>query len=105
MEGPSESLPVLGIALDTWSMEAANKLKRIVTLVLPWLTKKKLGDIISFVGLLQHATKIVKSGRTFYSKDVHHCSQGKEATYLIVQGSQRNSDQNSSGGIRMSLTK
>ena len=48
----------------------AEKLTRIRTSVKIWLQKKKATkrEILSLVGLLQHATKVVKSGRTFVSR-------------------------------------
>ena len=86
VEGPSESLPFLGITLDTQSMEArlpADKLKRIVTLVSSWLTRKKATkrEILSLVGLLQHATKVVKPGRTFITRMYATAAKVKKLSY------------------------
>ena len=73
LEGPSQSLTFLGIILDTQSMEARlpdDKLLRIRTQLAAWLGKKKATkcEILSLVGLLQHITKVAKSGRTFLSR-------------------------------------
>ena len=73
VEGPSDSLTFLGIALDTKSMEARlpdDKIQCIRTTVSSWLRKKKATkrEILSLVGLLQHATKVVKPGRTFVAR-------------------------------------
>ena len=69
VEGPSHSLTFLGITLDTQQMMAylpKDKLQRIRTLLAAWLKKKKATkrEILSLVGLLQHATKVVKPGHT-----------------------------------------
>ena len=82
VEGPSHSLTFLGITLDTQEMMAhlpADKLQRIRSLLATWLRKRKATkrEILSLVGLLQHATKVVKPGRTFvarmYSEAVRLC--------------------------------
>lgn len=73
VEGPSESLTFLGILLDTENMEARlphDKLQRIRSQVVTWLGRRKAKkrQILSLVGLLQHATKVVKPGRTFVAR-------------------------------------
>ena len=73
VEGPSQSLTFLGIVLDTRNMEARlphEKLQRIRDQVATWLVRCKAtkGQILSLVGLLQHATKVVKPGRTFVAR-------------------------------------
>ena len=72
LEGPTQSLTFLGITLDTHRMEAClppDKLQHIRNQVATWLTKKNATkrDILSLIWLLQHATKVVKPGRTFVS--------------------------------------
>ena len=67
VEGPSQSLTFLGIVLDTRNMEAHlphEKLQRIRDQVATWLVRRKATkrQILSLVGLLQHATKVVKPG-------------------------------------------
>ena len=71
--GPSTSLDFLGITLDTVRMEArlpVDKLQRTWEQVGSWMQKKKATkrEILSLMGILQHATKIVWSGRTFLSR-------------------------------------
>ena len=73
VEGPSTSLTFLGITLDTAKMEIRlpdEKLARIRQSIDQWLPKKKATkrEILSLVGLLQHATKVVRCGRTFVSR-------------------------------------
>ena len=70
VEGPSTNLEFLGIQLDTVRMEARlpeEKLRRISSLVQEWLPKRNATkrEVLSLVGLLQHAAKVVQPGRTF----------------------------------------
>ena len=72
VEGPSTSLKFLGITFDTIHMEAhltVDKLQRTRELVSSWMFKKKATkhEILSLIGVLQHATRIVQPGRTFLS--------------------------------------
>ena len=73
VEGPSHTLTFLGITLDTQEMMVhppPDKLHRIRSLLTSWLKKKKATkrEILSLMGLLQHATKVVKPGRTFVAR-------------------------------------
>ena len=73
IEGPSTTLPFLGIVLDTVVMETRlphDKLERMCNMISTWLKKKKATkrEILSLVGLLQHATKVVQCGRPFLSR-------------------------------------
>ena len=70
LKGPSNSLTFLGIILDTHCMEIClpkDKLECILQELSSWLHRKTATkrDILSLVGLLQHAMKVVSSGRTF----------------------------------------
>ena len=71
--GPATLLDFLGIILDTTRMEARlpeDKLKRTQSIIQEWLGKKnaKKREILSLVGVLQHAAKVVRPGRTFVSR-------------------------------------
>jgi len=73
VEGPSTTICFLGIILDTIRMEIrlpTDKLQRIQDTLSNWLGKKKARkrDVLSLVGLLQHATKVVRCGRTFVGR-------------------------------------
>ena len=86
VEGPSTTLTFLGITLDTINMEARlseEKLTRIRQLVTSWLNRKKATkrEILSLVGLLQHATKIIRCGRTFISRMYSTAAKVKELDY------------------------
>ena len=65
VDEPTTTLSFLGIVLDTSKMQARlpnDKLQRMCNLVSEWLTKKSATkqEILSLVGLLQHATKVVR---------------------------------------------
>ena len=73
VEGPPTTLTFLGIILDTQCMEIRlpqEKLTRMQVKLETWLMKKKATtrEILSLVGLLQHATKVVQPGRTFVAR-------------------------------------
>ena len=73
VEDPSTSLTFLGILIDTHLMEIRlpdDKLQRIHQELSRWLHRKVATkrEILSLVGLLQHATKVVRSGRTFVAR-------------------------------------
>ena len=73
LEGPSTSLSFLGIVLDTDRMEIrlpSDKLTRTLALLQTWLPKKKATkrEILSLVGTLQHATKVVRPSRAFVAR-------------------------------------
>ena len=68
--GPVTTIEFLGISLDSMQMEARlpqEKLDRIQRAVAEWLARKsaKKREILSLLGLLQHASKVVVPGRTF----------------------------------------
>jgi len=70
VEGPSTSLTFLDITINTVKMEIRlcdAKLSRICHTVSNWITKRKAKEkeMLSLVGLLQHATKVVPCGKTF----------------------------------------
>ena len=86
VEGPSDSLTFLGITLDTQTMQARlpdDKLLRIRHQTSAWLSKKKATkrEILSLVGLLQHATKVVPPGRTFLSRMYQTAARLKHLSY------------------------
>jgi len=73
VEGLSHCLIFLGITLDAKLMQAhllKDKLKRIQRQVADWLPHKKATkrEMLSLVGLLEHAIKVAVPGRTFVSR-------------------------------------
>ena len=65
--GPATVLDFLGFIIDTVSMVPAEKLSRIRQTILSWRTKKSCTKrhLLSLIGNLQHASSVVKPGRTF----------------------------------------
>ena len=69
-EGPTTCLPVLGIVIDTAAGELRlpdDKLQRLQAQLLQWGDKAACTrkDLESLIGLLNHACKVVRSGRSF----------------------------------------
>ena len=67
--GPATSLEFLSILLDTVRI-SPEKLQRIYQEIMTWLDKRSATkrQILSLVGLLQHAAKVVCRGRTFMGR-------------------------------------
>ena len=73
VEGPATCLTFLGISMDSRSVLAGlpnEKLERIRNEISVWISRKTATgkQILSLVGLLQHATKVVRPGRTFVAR-------------------------------------
>ena len=86
-KGPSTQLTFLGILLDTNRMEIRlpnDKLQCIRTELASWLQKESATkqEILSLVGLLQHATKVVRSGRTFVAWMYQSAAKLKKLKYF-----------------------
>ena len=85
LEGPSISLTFLGIILDTHRMEirlSKDKLQRIYQELSSWLHKKTTTkwDILSLIGLLQHAIKVVRSEQIFVTRMYSTATKLRELT-------------------------
>ena len=85
--GPTMVLDFLGILLDTIRMEAQlpdEKLDRVRQRVREWLGKKNATkrEILSLVGLLQHAAKVVRPGRTFVQRMYSTAMKVRELDYF-----------------------
>ena len=86
LEGPSTTLTFLGVEIDTAKMEIRlpdDKLQRIRQELITWMGKKKATKrhILSLVGLLQHATKVIRCGRSFVSRMYAAAAKVKELDY------------------------
>ena len=97
MEGPTTSLPFLGIVLDSESLEARlpeDKLVRIQGFLVTWLDKKKATkcEILSLVGLLQHAAKVVRCGRSFVNRMYATAAKVQELDYFTWLNNDLRSD-------------
>ena len=70
IEGPTTCLPFLGIELDTEAMEIrlpADKLLQLRETIREWIGRKagRKRALLSLIGLLNHACKAVREGRSF----------------------------------------
>ena len=88
LEGPTTSLMFLGIVLDTSQMEIrlpADKLQRTQKELTHWLDRKKATkrEVLSLVGILQHAAKVVRCGRSFVSRMYCTAARVKELTFYV----------------------
>ena len=86
IDGPTTCLTFLGIMLDTQRMEIRlpdDKLTRIRGEVSRWLQKRSATkrQILSLVGLLQHATKVVRHGRTFVTRMYRTAAKVSELSF------------------------
>ena len=86
VEDPTTCLIFLGIILGMARMEIRlpeDKMVRIRQEVARWLLKKKATkkEILSLVGLLQHATKVVRCGRTFVGRLYSTAAKLKEMAF------------------------
>ena len=76
LEGPDTSLTFLGIVIDTVKLELRlpeEKLRRLEVLMQEWHVKRscKKKELLSLIGQLQHAIRIVKPGRPFLRRMVN----------------------------------
>ena len=97
VEGPAMVLDFLGIVLDTERMEARlpkDKLERIQLAIQEWLNKRSATkrEILSLVGVLQHAAKVVHPGRTFVSRMYAVAAKVQELDYFTRLNKEFQSD-------------
>ena len=88
VEGPATSLIFLGIQLDTLSMEMRlpdAKLKELQDLLVAWSTKRavKKRDLLSLIGKLSHAAKIILPGRIFLRRMIDTASKAKQLDHWV----------------------
>jgi len=107
IEGPSHCLTFLGIILDTEKMQARlpdDKLIWIKKQLSNWLHQQKATEreILSLVGLLQHASKVVKPGRTFVARMYTTAAKVKKMRYFSHLNKSKSSGQTSIGGTSSS---
>ena len=77
LEGPATILMFLGILLDTQKMEMRlpeEKLRELKLLIVKWLSRKsgKKRKLLSLIGKLSHAAKIIALGRISFLRSVAH---------------------------------
>ena len=92
-EGPSSTITFLGITIDTVKGELrlpAEKLTRLIHTVSDWLARRSCTrrELESLIGVLQHACKVIRPGRSFQRRAIallnvtkhphHHIRLNKE---------------------------
>ena len=88
VEGPSTHLTFLGIELDSTSMTArlpGNKLERLQETITAWQDRKACTkrELLSLVGVLQHATMVVRHGRVFLRRMIELAKQVREYHHFV----------------------
>ncbi len=86
-EGPACLLGYLGIMVDTARLEPEEKLGRLAGKIAEWqlkrsCTKKEL-RILSLIGHLQHASRVIKPGRPFLRRMIDLSMTVDELHYHI----------------------
>ena len=88
LEGPACALVFLGIMVDTVKMELClppERLKRLVAMIERWRSRKACTkrDLLSLIGQLQHACRVVKPGRSFLRRMIDLSTTAKELHHFI----------------------
>ena len=96
-EGPATSLPFLGIELDSVAIEIWLPLEKLAHLrkeLTTWKSRKtcKKRDLLSLIGLLSHACKVVRSGRSFLRRLIDLSMVPKHLEHYVHLNSEVRSD-------------
>ena len=88
VEGPDTVLEFLGILLDSQRMEARlppDMRQRLQTLIAEWLPRRSCTkrELLSLIGLLHHACKVVVPGRTFLRRMIDLSCTARELHHHI----------------------
>lgn len=87
-EGPATTIRFLGLELDTVTLEVrlpADKLDRLRLELGKWRERKacKKRDLLSLIGLLAHACKAVRAGRSFFRRLIDLSMEAKQLDHFI----------------------
>lgn len=88
VEGPATVLPFLGILIDTDNCILSlppEKLQRLKGLIKSWQGRKccKKRELLSLIGQLSHASRVIRSGRTFLRRMIDLASVPKELHHWV----------------------
>ena len=88
VEGPSTTLTFLGIVLDTVKMEmrlSEQRMEELKKLIDKWLAKKagRKRDLLSLIGKLAHAAKIIVPGRIFLRRMIDVAHKAKQLDHWV----------------------
>ena len=97
LEGPSTCLTYLGIEIDTVSMTVrlpAEKLSKLKSMVLEWAGRRKCRkrDLLSLIGFLAFACKVVKPGRIFLRRLIDLASSVDSLHHYIYMNAEARAD-------------
>ena len=89
VEGPTTMLVFLGILLDTMAMEMHlldGKLAELHQLIANWSSKRagKKRELLSLIGKLSHAAKIVVPGQIFLRRMIDTANKAKQLDHWII---------------------
>ncbi len=96
-EGPATCITFLGIELDTAELELRlpqDKLARLTTELAGWRGRKacKKRDLLSLIGVLSHACKVVRAGRTFLRRLIELSTTTKRLEHFVRLSREARSD-------------
>ncbi len=96
-EGPATRLTFLGIEIDTVAMELrlpADKLARLQEELRGWRGRKacRKRELLSLIGLLAHACKVVRPGRTFIRRLIELSTTVKKLNHFVRLNREAKSD-------------
>ena len=88
VEGPTSTITFLGLTLDTHLMEIRlppEKIKQLVQLMPKWLMRRnaKKREVLSLIGKLAHATKVIPHGRAFLRRMIDTSCKARELDHWI----------------------
>ena len=97
IEGPTPVIPFLGIVLDTEKGEIRlpeEKMKELTTLIKEWLNRKhcKKRALLSLIGKLAHACKVVQVGRIFLRRMIEVATKTTQFDHWIHLNSEFRAD-------------
>ena len=88
LEGPAPQLSFLGILIDTdrdTLSLPADKLSRLRAVIIEWCVRKfcRKRELLSLIGQLQHACRVVRAGRTFLRRMIDLSSSIRELDHWV----------------------
>ena len=95
--GPTQCLTYLGIEIDSVNMTVrlpVDKFDKLRQLVRLWVTKKKAQkrDLLSFIGVLAFASKVVKPGRMFLRRLIDLSSSVTSLNFYVTFNAEARAD-------------
>ena len=94
LEGPALILTFLGILLDTQKLEMRLPDEELKELISKWLSRRagKKRELLSLIGKLSHAAKIIVPGRIFLRRMLDTVHKAKHLDHWVHLGQEFKSD-------------